>query len=161
MRSTATLALLQSVENRSKRTRQFGGSSTIAFRSLKVFGGQPCLPSPRGWGEFQFGWESPILTLREWWCGDYDSNCAHLFLYCLHIGNIRVFCRVRPLLPTEVRTGDGLDDSIASNDSTSSGGSTSGGKKSSKGGLSSTSLQVDYPDRDNKKIALQFSGTEV
>ena len=68
---------------------------------------------------------------------------------------------MRPLLPTEVRAGDGLDDSTASNDSTSSGGSTLGGKKSSKRGSSPASLQVDYPDRDNKKIALQFSGTEV
>ena len=87
----------------------------------------------------------------------YDSS----FLHCLHIGNIRVFCRVRPLLPGEVKTGDGLDDSTASNDSTSSGGSTLGGRKNSKRGSSSASLQVDYPDRDRKKIALQFSGTEV
>ena len=84
-----------------------------------------------------------------------------LFFHCLHIGNIRVFCRVRPLLPGEVRTGDGLDDSTASNDSTSSGGSASGGRKNSKRGSSSASLQVDYPDRDRKKIGLQFSGTEV
>ena len=86
---------------------------------------------------------------RPW----YDPS----FLHCLHIGNIRVFCRVRPLLPGEIRTGDGLDDSTASNDSTS----TLGGRKNSKRGSSSASLQVDYPDRDRKKIALQFSGTEV
>ena len=36
MRLTATLALLQSVENGYKGMKQFGGSFTIPFRSLKV-----------------------------------------------------------------------------------------------------------------------------
>jgi len=121
-------------------------------------GGSLVCHHPEGGESFSLGGRALSLHSGS---GGVVGMTQIVFFYCLHIGNIRVFCRVRPLLPTEVRTGDGLDDSTASNDSTSSGGSTSGGRKTSKRGSSSTSLQVDYPDRDNKKIALQFSGTEV
>lgn len=86
----------------------------------------------------------------------------YAFLHHFCSGNIRVFCRVRPLLPGEGGMGN-LDDSTASVDSTSSRGSTHRGRKNSKGEISSANLQIEYPDRDRdrKKIAVQFSGAEV
>ncbi|XP_064400087.1 carboxy-terminal kinesin 2-like isoform X2 [Halichondria panicea] len=71
-------------------------------------------------------------------------------------GNIRVFCRVRPLLPTDA--GYLIDD--AGRESSTSGGSSRGSKN---GGQSSTSvLGLTYPDSNNdqKKLSIELSSQD-
>ena len=71
-------------------------------------------------------------------------------------GNIRVFCRVRPLLPTDPSY---LRDSIG-RESSVSGGSTGSSKTAAS---SQRTMSITYPDRngDRKKLSLELAQEKV
>ena len=85
----------------------------------------------------------------------YNIHCClhevHVSKY-IHEGNIRVFCRVRPLLPGELSS-TGLNDSTASADN---GSQTA--VKADRG-----NLHIEYPDKegDCRKISIQFFPYQV
>lgn len=77
--------------------------------------------------------------------------CIYMYVtppLCTHTGNIRVFCRVRPILPDEIDSSEGR----------SSTGSNSG-TVSKPSSPQRSHLSIDFPDKetDETKIGLKFN----